>query len=96
MIVFISKPWKREIDVKRPTIHIVNPLVPTVAFSQLSSNMCCPRDSVSWHNWGTSGAPLKPLRNDSWIKPRCSLRREDNVFCKNFTIYLEASEMLVV
>ena len=25
------------------------------------SNICCPRDCVSRHNGGTSGAPLKPL-----------------------------------
>ena len=34
--------------------------MPTVAF-----NICCPRDCVSRHNGGTSGAPLKPLRDDS-------------------------------
>ena len=45
-----------------------NPFVPTVAFSQLSSNICCPRDCVSQHNGGTSGAPLKPLRVDSALK----------------------------
>ena len=28
-------------------------------------NICCPRDCVSRHNGGTSGAPLKPLRVDS-------------------------------
>ena len=28
-------------------------------------NICCPRDCVSRHNGGTSGAPLKPLRDDS-------------------------------
>ena len=27
-----------------------------------TSNICCPRDCVSRHNGGTSGAPLKPLR----------------------------------
>ena len=27
--------------------------------------ICCPRDCVSQHNGGTSGAPLKPLRDDS-------------------------------
>ena len=43
----------------------INPFVPTVAFSQLSSNMCCPRDCLSRHNGGTSGVPLKPLRDDS-------------------------------
>ena len=42
-----------------------DPFLPTVAFSQPSSNMCCPRDCVSRHNGGTSGAPLKPLRDDS-------------------------------
>ena len=36
----------------------INPFVPTVAFSQLSSNMCCPRDWVSRHNGGASGAPI--------------------------------------
>ena len=34
--------------------------MPTGAF-----NICCPRDCVSRHNGGTSGAPLKPLRVDS-------------------------------
>ena len=37
-----------------------NPFMPTVTF-----NICCPRDCVSRHNGGTSGAPLKPLRDDS-------------------------------
>ena len=40
----------------RPGIHRMeklNPILPTVAFSQLSSNMCCPRDCVSRHNGGT-------------------------------------------
>ena len=35
------------------------------AISSHRSNMCCPRDCVSRHNGGTSGAPLKPLRDDS-------------------------------
>ena len=47
--------------------YMLNPFVPTVAFSQLSSNMSCPRDCVSRHNGGTSGAPLKPLRDDSVV-----------------------------
>ena len=38
----------------------INPFMPTVAF-----NICCPRDCVSRHNWGTAGASLKPLRDDS-------------------------------
>ena len=41
----------------------LNPLVPSGAF-----NICCPRDCVSRHNGGTSGAPLKPLRVDSALK----------------------------
>ena len=35
------------------------PFLPTVAFSQPSSNICCPRDCVSRHN----GAPLVPPLN---------------------------------
>ena len=31
-------------------------------------NICCPRDCVSRHNMGTSGAPLKPLRVDSVLR----------------------------
>ena len=38
----------------------MNPFMPTGAI-----NICCPRDCVSRHNGGTSGAPLKPLRVDS-------------------------------
>ena len=52
----------------------IYPFVPTVAFSQLSSNICCPRDCVSRHNGGTSGAPLKPLRDDSALRALSSLR----------------------
>ena len=37
-------------------------------------NICCPRDCVSRHNGGTSGAPLKPLRVDSALKTLSSLR----------------------
>ena len=29
--------------------------------------ICCPRDCLSRHNGGTSGAPLKPLRVDSAV-----------------------------
>ena len=43
--------------------------MPTGAF-----NICCPRDCVSWHNGGTSGAPLKHLRVDSTLKALSSLR----------------------
>ena len=41
----------------------INPFMPTVAF-----NICCPRECVSRHNGGTSGAPLKPLRDDSVLR----------------------------
>ena len=36
-------------------------------------NICCPRDCVSRHNGGTSGAPLKPLRVDSALRALSSL-----------------------
>ena len=42
------------------------PFMPTGAF-----NICCPRDCVSRHNGGTSGAPLKPLRVDSALRDVC-------------------------
>ena len=36
---------------------------------------CAVRETnVSWHNGGTSGAPLKPLRDDSALKALSSLR----------------------
>ena len=50
-------------------VHYINPFVPTVAFI-----ICCPRDCVSRHNGGTSGAPLKPLRDDSALRALSSLR----------------------
>ena len=43
--------------------------MPTVAF-----NICCPRNCVSRHNGGTSGAPLKPLRVDSALRALSTLR----------------------
>ena len=52
----------------------INPFLPTVAFSQLSSNICCPRDSFSRHNEVTSGAPLKTLRDDCALRTLSSLR----------------------
>ena len=36
--------------------------------------ICCPRDCVSRHNGGTSGAPLKPLRDDSALRTLSTLR----------------------
>ena len=35
---------------------------------------CCPRHCVSRHNGGTSGAPLKPIRDDSVLRALSSLR----------------------
>ena len=37
-------------------------------------NICCPRDCVSQHNGGTSGASLKPLRVDSALRALSTLR----------------------
>ena len=37
-------------------------------------HICCPRDFVSRHNGGTSGAPLKPLRDDSALRALSTLR----------------------
>ena len=53
-------------------LHL-NPLMPNGAF-----NICCPRDCVSRHNGGTSGAPLKPLRVDSALRALSSLRGYQN------------------
>ena len=38
-------------------IKPINPFMPTGAF-----NICCPRDCVSRHNGGTSGAPIEEPR----------------------------------
>ena len=46
-----------------------NPLMLNGAF-----NICCPRDCVSRHNGGTSGAFLKPLRVDSALRALSTLR----------------------
>ena len=51
-----------------------NPFNPTVAFSQLSCNIFCPRDCVSRHNGGTLGTPLKPFRDDCVLRALSSLR----------------------
>ena len=52
--------WTIDLNGSKTTYHFlyehkvnINPFVPTVAFSQLSSNICCPRDCVSRHNEGT-------------------------------------------
>ena len=49
--------------------YLLNLFMPTVVF-----NICCPRDCVSRHNGGTSGAPLKPLRVDSALRALSTLR----------------------
>ena len=51
-----------------------NTSMPSGAF-----NICCPRDCVSRHNGGTSGAPLKPLRVDSALS---------DVFCTQWLVYI--------
>ena len=48
---------------------LLNPSMPNGAF-----NICCPRDCISRHNGGISGAPLKPLRVDSALKALSTLR----------------------
>ena len=55
----------------------VNPFMPTGAF-----NICCPRDCVSRHNGGTSGAPLKPLRDDSALRALSSLQGGQKLVAK--------------
>ena len=49
-------------------VPFINPFMPISAF-----NICCPRDCVSRHNGGNSGAPLKPLRDDSALRALSSL-----------------------
>ena len=51
----------------------INPLMPIGNYS-CQFNICCPRDCVSRHNGGTSGAPLKPLRVDSVLRELSTLR----------------------
>ena len=53
--------------------------MPTGAF-----NICCPRDCISLHNGGTSGAPLKPLRVDSALRALSTLRdlRAERPLCR--------------
>ena len=52
---------------------IFNPLMPVGNYSY-QFFICCPRDWVSRHNGGTSGAPLKPLRVDSALRALSTLR----------------------
>ena len=66
LTMFVSIPggWKRTAHYRNREVGCVfNPFMPTGAF-----NICCPRDCVSRHNGGTSGAPLKPLRDDSALR----------------------------
>ena len=54
------------------TMDWLNPFVPTVAFSQpilpTIPTFAVRETDVSRHNGGTSGAPLKPLRDDSALR----------------------------
>ena len=54
-------------------IRPINPLMPVGNYSY-QFFICCPRDCVSRHNGGASGAPLKPLRVDSALRALSSLR----------------------
>ena len=46
------------------TVTVINSALthfyPQLRFSQLSSNIYCPRDCISRHNGGTSGSPIIP------------------------------------
>ena len=64
----LQKPLGRS---RRYRIEGFNPFMPTVAL-----NICCPRDCVSRHNGGTTGAPLKPLRDDSALRALSSLGQQ--------------------
>ena len=71
---FIKDEWFDEIgaaclDIVLVILTGINPFMPTDAF-----NICCPRDCVTQHNGGTSGAPLKPLRVDSALRALSTLR----------------------
>ena len=61
--------------------NCVSPLRHADFFSRIStvfshrSNICCPRDCVSRHNGGTSGAPLKPLSVDSALSLHLFLQK---------------------
>ena len=56
---------------------LIKSFIPTGAF-----NMCCPRDYVSRHNGGTSGAPLKPLRVDNALTLLRRFVTSWNIFSK--------------
>ena len=54
-------------------IYLINPLMPVGNYSY-QFFICCPRDCVSRHNGGTSGAPFKPPRVDSALRALSTLR----------------------
>ena len=73
---YLNRVWKY------PAVApVFNPFMLTGAF-----NICCPRDCVSRHNGGTSGAPLKPLRDDSALRRRQPLSRslDNNTYLENY------------
>ena len=57
--------------------------MPTGAF-----NICCPRDCVSRHNGGTSGVPLKPLRDDSAL-----IYSTDRLEGSALAVYIEKNKL---
>ena len=61
----ISHSIRKEMEIKfsqryLQSCSLVNPLMPNGVF-----NICCPRDCVSRHNGGTSGAPIMPTKRTS-------------------------------
>ena len=69
------------IILKKPLLHLtVFPSLAIVSLCgdfnkfQANFNICCPRDCVSRHNGGTSGAPLKPFGVDSALRTLSTLR----------------------
>ena len=58
---------------KKLQVHHINPLM-AIGNNSFQFLICCPRDCVSRHNGGTSGAPLKPLRVDSTLRTLSTLR----------------------
>ena len=63
---------KRETVTTRLPPVTINPLMPVGNYSY-QFFISCPRDCVSRHNGGTSGAPLKPLRVYSALRALSTL-----------------------
>ena len=57
-----------KLTIIRNSYHHINPFMPTV------QTFAVRETDVSWHNGGTSGAPLKALRDDSALRALSCLR----------------------